>query len=138
MVLPMASLRAVNEKYMVDECQIFEDPEGHADDLWDDDLGEYTFVPDDKTLKYQGKCMIYEDSSPLTDENSGPSQQFLRYWLEVPYTVVDVPENALVTVTVSQDPELVGKNFLVRALTDDSFATSRRIRMSRRVLRPRT
>lgn len=82
---------------------------------------------------YAGKCRVQQRPAQSQQHDAGEDYQLqLRLEVQVPMSVVGVEVGDQITITVSQDPDLVGRVMLVRDLAHKTDATARRIGVTER------
>lgn len=112
---------------MLDSCVI--STEGQASpDLWDDETGTYEDGSPDLAL-YRGPCAV--TSQRVTEANEGGPVSSIVYSAVVPLSAPEIPVGAILTVTKSRDPQLTGDVFRVDEQVVGTYATQRRLRISR-------
>lgn len=121
--------RAAAEAGMVDTCQIRRVTAQTTDDL----TGEVdkTYADPDP---YTGKCRVQQTRLPSSADHEAGQDTIVLLTLEVqlPMAVTGLQLGDEITVTASQDPDLVGRTFLVRALAHKTEATARRVQCRER------
>lgn len=122
--------RAAAEAGMVDACTIRRPVTGLA--VTDPVTGVVVkgYAPADP---YSGKCRVQQLLARVDQHDVGEDYvTMLRLVLQLPVSVVGVQVNDEVTITVSQDPDLVGRVFLIWDLFHKTDSTSRRIGVKER------
>lgn len=116
--------RAAAEALMVDACTI----QRKTGETTDTDTGDVTPTYD---MVYSGKCRFQQRDTGAREENvAEQSIRLLRIELQLPMTVTGLQVADVVTATASvRDPDLPGRQFLVRELFHKTDATARRIRL---------
>jgi hypothetical protein len=122
----LARGQLVAELSMIDACVIDRAAAGSQDDFSGTVTPAYTVV-------YTGKCRIQQERHQAEPHDAGQDYILLqRTQLQLPMSVVGVQVRDRVTVTVSRDPDLVGRSFLVLDLAHKTDATARRITVTER------
>lgn len=113
---------AADRLLLEDECTIhtLDDP------VFDENTGEYT---NPTTQVYSGKCNLtpYSGAGEIDEAIGGESVVTRNYRLTLPYTAGNIPKEAVVTMTVSEDSALVGRTFRVDHSGGETFQTARRL-----------
>ena len=83
---------------------------------------------------FEGQCRLQQPTGTAREEDAGEAALLMvRFELQVPMSVVGVQADDEVTVTASvHDPDLVGREFLVRGLFHKTHATARRLQVEER------
>ena len=116
--------RAAAERLMVDVCVIRRRTGESTDD-------DGVITPTYDTV-YDGICRMQQPGTgDAREADSGEAALLLlRFELQLPPSVVGVQADDVVTVTASQyDPDLVGREFVVRGLAHKSHAVMRRLQV---------
>jgi hypothetical protein len=113
--------QAAAEALMVDACTI----RRLTGTVTDKDSGDPVKTWDDL---YAGKCRIQQGLAQAAQQDAGEDYLLqLRLEVQLPVAVVALEVNDEITVTTSQDPDLVGRVFLVRDLFHKTHLTARRV-----------
>lgn len=116
-----AALRSMAEQFMTDQCTISES----SSIEYLENLGHEVDTPG--TVVYAGKCRIRPASGPVVLEVGEGVRSEHRYWVWLPYDVVTVNRNHVVTITVSDDPYLIDRTFVVRDIEGGSEGPHRKL-----------
>ena len=82
---------------------------------------------------YSGKCRVQQSLAQADQHDAGEDYQLqLRLILQLPMPVTGLEVGDEVTMTVSQDPDLVGRVFLIRDLFHKTDASARRVGITER------
>lgn len=85
------------------------------------------------TTLYTGACRIQQMQAVATQHDAGEDFTLLvRFELQLPLSVIDLRVSDEVTITASQDDDLVGRVFLVRELAHKTDSSSRRVGVTER------
>src|SRR5262245_61468413 len=108
--------RAKLAELMTDLCTVTVAPDGIRLDELDPDTAALT--PQGRVEVYYGRCLVSArtpsgQTTQTVNTDGGFETQAGRYTLKTPLTGDDFPPGAVVAVTASQDPWLVGKVFTV-------------------------
>lgn len=126
----LARARVAAEEGMVDTCLVERPREGATTDPA---TGVITSVRD--TI-YSGPCRIQQAAglSGSQQEDVGQANLLmLRLELQLPITAPALKVEDVVTLTAStRDPEMVGREWLVRSLAHKTDASARRVQISER------
>jgi hypothetical protein len=116
-----AALRTVASSFMVDTCTIATPSTTEFDD------GSYTDTPGEAV--YSGRCRIRPiGSDQVVQAGEAPvSLRLFDVWL--PYDTVGVEKDHLLTVTVSDDPYMVGRVFRVTDVQGGSDGAHRKLQV---------
>lgn len=77
---------------------------------------------------YAGKCRVQQHQARADRQTPGQDQVLmLRLELQLPMSVTGLQVADEVTITVSQDPDLIGRVFLVHDLAHKTDASARRM-----------
>lgn len=123
----LAAGRRAAEALMVDECVI----RRRTGETTDDESGVVTPT---YTTVYAGRCRVQQPSATAQERESGEAALLmLRFELQVPMSVIGVAADDEVEITASvHDPDLVGRQFVVRGLAHKTHATARRMQVEER------
>lgn len=119
----LAAGRRAAERLMVDECVV----EAVTGSTTDPDTGEVT---DTISEVYGGRCRVQQAAPSASDQRVGEAELLmLTRVLQLPVLAsVGVRAGHRVRITACvHDPDLVGRQFVVRAEFAKSHATSRRL-----------
>jgi hypothetical protein len=118
--------RAMAEALMVDECVIRR--------RTGETTGPGGVVTPTYDPVYSGRCRLQQPATTAQEQESGEaSLLMLRFELQVPMSVVGVQADDEVLMTTSaHDPDLVGREFLVRGLSHKTHAVMRRLQLEER------
>lgn len=106
---------------MVDACTI----RRRTGETVDQNSGEITPTYD---LVYEGKCRVQQQTATAGAEDAGEAYLLMvRLEVQLPIAVAGIEPDDEVTVTASQDPDLLDRVFTVRDLFHKTDATARRI-----------
>lgn len=129
-LLPIRKL--VEDLTMTDTCVITRDPQGTADDTWDEATGTYVPGANDRITVYAGQCSVYPFSGVVQEDEEGAQEVAVaRYWLGIPVSaeVTSKPED-LVKITavdaIQGDPKLLNAEFSVVSQEFGTIQSSRR------------
>jgi hypothetical protein len=113
--------RAQAEQQMTDTCVIRRVVGTTADDSG-------VVTPTYATV-YSGKCRVQQPSPSASDRDVGQASRSLqRLELQLPMTATGLQPDDQATITASlTDPELVGRVFILRAMSRGTHKTARRI-----------
>jgi hypothetical protein len=118
---------AAAEAGMVDTCTI----RRRTGETTDPDSGVIT--PSYASPLYAGKCRVQQSVAQASQEDSGEDYLLLlRLEVQLPMSVVGLEVSDEITITASQDPDLVNRAFLIRDLFHKTDATSRRVQCTER------
>ena len=122
----LARGRAAAEEGMVDEC-VIRRRDGET-------TGPGGVVTPTYETVYEGRCRMQQPTGAAREEDSGEASLLMvRFELQVPMSVVGVQADDEVLMTASvHDPDLVGREFLVRGLFHKTHATARRLQCEER------
>lgn len=82
---------------------------------------------------YTGKCRLQQSIAQARQHDVGEDYTLLvRFELQLPMSVTGLRVSDEVAVSASQDPDLVGRMFLVRDLFHKTDASSRRVGVTER------
>lgn len=82
---------------------------------------------------YAGRCRVQQGLAQADQHDTGEDYQLqLRMVLQIPASVTGLKVGDEVTITASQDPDLVGRVFLVRDLMHKTDLSSRRVGITER------
>jgi hypothetical protein len=82
---------------------------------------------------YTGKCRVQQVMVQSRPHDVGQDYQLLlRLELQLPMSVTGLRSGDEVTITASQDPDLVGRTFHIRDLGHKTDASARRVQMMER------
>lgn len=120
----VAAGRAAAESLMVDACTI----RRKTGETTDTDTAQVT--PTYSTI-YSGKCRFQQRDTGVREQNVAEQvNRMLRVELHLPMAVIGLKVADVVTCTASvRDPDLPGREFLIRDLFHKTDATARRIRL---------
>jgi hypothetical protein len=122
----LARGQAAAEVGMVDACTIRRQTGTTSDDFSGTDTPVWASV-------YSGKCRVQQGIAQAAEQDAGEDFQLeLRLIVQLPIAAVGFEISDEVTITVSQDPDLVGRVFLVRDLFHKTDATARRLGVTER------
>ena len=122
----LARARAAAERLMVDSCTI----RRVTGTVTDPDTGQ--IAPTYATV-YTGKCRVQQRGPSARSVEAGEAHLLMqRLEVHVPVSAEGIRAGDEVTVTVSGDPDLVGRVFVVRELAVKSLATARRLGVEER------
>lgn len=80
------------------------------------------------TTVYTGKCRIQQVASGASGQNVAEANVYqVAHILQLPMSVTGVRVEDVATVTVSIDPDLVGRKFWIRAVAEGTHKTARRL-----------
>ena len=114
------------ERGMVDACTI----RRGGTPTTDEDTGVVTPA---WTQLYAGKCRVQQGLAQAAQQEAGEDYLLqLRLEVQLPVAVTGLEPGDEVTVTASQDPDLVNRVFLVRDLFHKTDLTSRRVGVTER------
>jgi len=122
----LARGRAAAEALMVDACTIRR--------RTGETTGPGGVVTPTYVTVFEGQCRLQQPTGTAREEDAGEAALLMvRFELQVPMSVVGVQADDEVTVTASvHDPDLVGREFLVRGLFHKTHATARRLQVEER------
>lgn len=124
----LAEAQAFAEEGMVDTCLIRR-PTGHTTDDFSGTTTTTYLVPD----PYAGKCRFQQAEALAQDLDVGEDRVLLlRMVLQLPFSVTGLKVGDEVTCTASQDPDLAGREFVVRDLMHKTDASARRVTVTER------
>ncbi|MEV4197019.1 DUF6093 family protein [Micromonospora globbae] len=135
--MPVAAVlargRRAAERLMVDRCVI----RRRIGETTDDDgnvIPTWTTVYDAEPpapAGSGGKCRLKQTlAQPRPDEQGEADLLMVRRELQLPMSVVGVQADDVVTMTASRhDPDVVGREFVVRGLHHATHATKRRLQV---------
>lgn len=125
MAIDLTTARSkVEELTMLDECDITADAEGMQDAALNEVTGELA-NPAAAPI-YSGKCSVKpDDTQPIEDASDN---LLLRYTVTLPYTASGVREGHAVTMTATQDPDLMGQTLRVVSVDLKTLMVSRKLR----------
>lgn len=123
----LARGQAAAEAGMVDACTVRRLTGSTVDDFSGVSTPDYDDV-------YTGKCRVQQRATGATRVDAGEdSILLLGMELQLPMSVTGLQVRDLVTITASvNDPDLVGRVFLVRDLAHKTDATARRVGIQER------
>lgn len=121
----LARGRAAAERLMTDACVIRRKTGEETDPF----SGVVTPV---YTTLYTGPCRVQRVASATGIEAGEGLRLMLRLELHVPVSVVDLKPGDEAELTVSGDPELLGRTLIVRDLSHKTHATQRRLGVEER------
>jgi hypothetical protein len=82
---------------------------------------------------YSGKCRVQQSLAQADQHDAGEDYQLqLRLTVQLPMTVTGLEVGDQVTITASQDGDLVGRTFLIRDLFHKTDASARRVGVTER------
>lgn len=121
----LARGRAAAQAGMVDTCTIRRVTHTQTSTI----DGAVTY---DYATVYNGPCRIQQTTAQGQEEEAGEARLvLLNLQLQLPMTVTGLQEADQVTLTASvNDPDLVGRVFLIRDLAHKSEATARRVQIT--------
>lgn len=119
--------RGAAERAMADTC-VIRRPSGSGT------TNPVTGVPSQTyTTLYTGSCRMQQSSPGGQRVDVGEDSVLLQpFVLSVPIAVTGIRPGDQATVTTSLDPDLVGRVFLVKAVTHKTNATARRLGVEER------
>ena len=122
----LAAGRRAAERLMVDQCTI----RRKTGETTDDD-GNITPTYDPV---YSGKCRLQQPTATAQEEDSGEASLLMvRFELQLPMSVAGVQADDEVRMTASvYDPDLPGRDFVVRGLSHKTHAVMRRLQVEER------
>lgn len=120
----LARGRAAAEALMQDQCTI----RRRTGEATDPVSGEIT--PTYEPI-YSGRCRVQQPTGTAQEQDAGEaSVLLLRFELQLPMSVVGVQADDEVLLTASvHDPDLAGREFLVRGLSHKTHAVMRRFQV---------
>jgi hypothetical protein len=117
----VARAQAAAEAGMADTCTIRRQTGQATDDF-------SGVVTPTWTSLYAGKCRVQHSRPQSEQYDVGENYQLqLRLILQLPMSVTGLEVGDQVTITASQDPDMVGRVFLTRDLFHKTDASARRI-----------
>lgn len=118
--------RAAAETLMVDEC-IIRRRTGES-------IGPGGVITPDYETVYQGKCRMQQPTGTAQEQESGEANLLLvRYELQLPMEAVGLePDDEVLMVASVHDPDVVDREFLIRAVAHKSHAVMRRLQLEER------
>lgn len=125
---------AVERLILVDECAVTFDPEGAADDTWDDETGTYTPPVGDVNTLYEGNFAFSAINVTMQSEYGGQLSQQSAYQLSFPTDAPEFAPETVVTVTavhVGGDASAVGEVFRIEEELKSTYTVTRRYRATR-------
>lgn len=83
---------------------------------------------------YSGKCRMQQPTATAQEQDSGEASLLMvRFELQLPMSVVGVQADDEVRMTTSTyDPDLAGRDFVVRGLAHKTHAVMRRLQVEER------
>jgi hypothetical protein len=123
----LAHGQAAAEAGMADTCTIRRQTGSTLDDLSGGVVPTWTAL-------YSGKCRVQQALAQADEQDVGEDYQLrLRLTLQLPMAGTSgLKVDDEVTITVSLDPDLVGKVLLIRDLFHKTHATARRVGVTER------
>lgn len=122
----LARARAAAQAGMADTCTI----RRRAGETTDENSGVVTPTWD---ALYAGKCRVQQAIAQAAQHDVGEDYLLqMRLEVQLPMAVTGLAVGDEVTITASQDPDLVGRVFLVRDLFHKTDASSRRVGVTER------
>lgn len=133
MPLDLSGIKSFLEDQMTDEVLIVEDREGTTDDVFDRETGQYVTNDPDEAVVYSGKAVIMElNVFPSQTTEGGGTTLTVDYELQIPLETPKLSLYSRITVVkCDRTPHLVGTQFRVRSLQDNSFSISQAARVYR-------
>lgn len=120
--------QAFAEEGMVDTCLIRRST-GHTTDDFSGTVTRTYLAPD----PYTGACRFQQAEALAQDLDVGEDRVLLlRMVLQLPFRVAGLKVGDEVFCTSSQDPDLAGREFVVRDLMHKTDASSRRVTVTER------
>lgn len=117
----LARARAAAQAGMADTCTI----RRRAGETTDENSGVVTPTWDDL---YAGKCRVQQAIAQAAQHDVGEDYLLqMRLDVQLPMAVTGLAVGDEITITASQDPDLVGRVFRVRDLFHKTDASSRRV-----------
>lgn len=118
------------EATLLDHCQITADPQAFADDTFDETTLTWTRPGGDTSLAYDDVCAIRHESGQIGE--MGGADMLEGVWTARILLLgsAAVVQGAVLTVTASRDPGMVGRTFKVDEIIGGTFKLTRRLRLS--------
>jgi hypothetical protein len=130
MKLNLRGAQRIAEDLMLDECQIWRDPQGTADDTWNPSTGTYAPPASDKAYLYFGKCGLSGNPGSVIQQG-GQSLEQGQYNLSVPKDECPplLPKDRVYVTISHQDPHLQGHTFIVDDVSMGTYIVTRRAKV---------
>lgn len=130
-MVELASRRSrLNDKLLLDRCEIHDDPEGTFDDVTNPLTGAVTGPTPDTVLVCTTPCKLKLTLRYQTADEGGVPTVVSRYELKLPIPLPagEVKDGQRIKMTVSEhDPSLVGKWLRVAEVEYGSLTVFRRV-----------
>jgi hypothetical protein len=112
----LAGIRADAQQLFVDACTIERQPTSKLDSIREVERGTGQLIDDPRELIYTGSCSIYPIKSRRDRfDEFGQGLIFTRqYRVTLPHSEDDVQIRDIVTITSSDDTQLIGREMEVR------------------------
>jgi hypothetical protein len=118
--------RAAAVRAMVDACVIRRRSDTTTDPLTGVPTPAYATL-------YTGQCRVQQNGATASRQDVGGDSVLLQpFVLSVPISVTGIEPGDEATMTTSRDPDLVGRVFIVRAVTHKTNLTARRLGVEER------
>lgn len=118
-----AALRTVAGSFMVDTCTIAD----ASSIVFDPELGYETDTAG--AAIYSGKCRIRPASGPAVVMAGEATRSFGYFDVWVPYDTTGVERDHLLTITASEDPHLLDRQFVVTNVEGGSDGAHRKLQV---------
>ncbi|MFE7869760.1 DUF6093 family protein [Micromonospora humida] len=115
--------RRAAERLMVDQCTIRR--------RTGETTGPGGVVTPTYATVYEGRCRMQQPTGQAREQEAGEaSMLLLRFELQLPMSVAGVQaDDEVLLVTSVHDPDLAGRDFLVRGLSHKTHAVMRRLQL---------
>lgn len=129
MAIDLSGAQRLVEGFMLDSCVVTRDPDGTADDAWDEESGTYYRPALDTDEIYSGPCFSSFEPWTPSEEGGGYNVLLERRWLYTPVNAAQFLPGDKVVYTVTSansDPLLDGRVFRVIAQAEGTYQAVRR------------
>jgi hypothetical protein len=129
----------VDDTIMTDEVELRRDPEGVGDDVLDLNTGKLGAPVGDAALIYRGPGAVSGrgDLGAEADDEGGMVASDGRFAGRLPSTAAAAHLGDMLTITASDNPRLVGRQFVVVNIPDGGRPVTQRLSLEERVRAPR-
>jgi hypothetical protein len=131
MPLDLSGIKDFLDEEMVDTLRITQDLEGTTDDVFDPATGQYVKPGGDDAVIYEGPGLIMQlNVFPSQSIEGGGTTLAVDYEMHIPLETPPMSLYSRVTVLAcDRTPNLVGHEFRVRSLEDNTYSISQAARV---------